>query len=215
MKERNLKLNESNIEIMLIKGNLRTNVTQEISNLDVEASTLAPVNIVQNLGIIFDPKLSFKKQTDMAVKNCNFQIRNLYAIRKLLYRKCLHVLVHSLVIPKTDYCNSLYVCLPNYLLRKLQSVINRSAIIIYSLPSQVPTTFYLIRLHWLPIKARIVFKICLLAFKVLKFNELRYLIDLLTLSCPENPSPSRPDDSSPVIQKKFISKNHNDLVSVK
>ena len=29
---------------MLIKGNLRTNVTQEFGNLDVEASILAPVN---------------------------------------------------------------------------------------------------------------------------------------------------------------------------
>ena len=41
------KLNESKMEkmeIMLIKGNLRKNVTHEFGNLDVEISKLAPVN---------------------------------------------------------------------------------------------------------------------------------------------------------------------------
>ena len=65
-------------------------------------------------------------------------------------RKYLQALVHLLVISEINYCNSLYVSLPNYLLRKLQSVVNRSARLIYSLP----TTSYLIELHWLPVKAR-------------------------------------------------------------
>ena len=82
-------------------------------------------------------------------------------------QKCLQVLVHSLVISKTDCCNSLYVSLLNYLLRKLQSVENRSARLIYSLPPQVPTTSYLIE-----------FKTCLLASKALKFDEPKYLADL-------------------------------------
>ena len=34
-------------------------------------------------------------------------------------------------------------------------------------------------LHWLPVKARIKFKICLLALKALKFGEPRYLVDRL------------------------------------
>ena len=99
-----------------------------------------------------------------------FQIRNIYAIRKYLDGNCLHVLVHPLAISKIDYCNSLYVSLPNYLLRKLQSVINRSTRLIYSLPPRVSATSYLIELHWLLVNARIEFKICLLAFKALKFG---------------------------------------------
>ena len=83
---------------MLIKGSLRTNVTHEFGNLDVEASMLAPVNSALNLGISFDTELRFKMQIDTVVKNYNFQIRSIYAIRKYLDRKCLHVLVHSLVI---------------------------------------------------------------------------------------------------------------------
>ena len=149
--------------------------------MNVGASKLNPVDLVGNLGVSFDSELSFKNQIKMIVKICNFQIRNIYAIKKHLDRKCLHLLVHSLVISKINYCNSLYSGLPNYLLRKLQSVINRSVRLICSLPPRVPTTQYLIELHWLPVKARIEFKICLLAFKALKFGQPKYLANLLSL----------------------------------
>ena len=36
-----------------------------------------------------------------------------------------------------------------------------------------------------------------------------------SLTVIQNPSPSCPDDSSAVIQKKFYFKNHNELVSAK
>ena len=36
MRERKLNLNEITTEVMLIKGNLRTNVTHEFGNLDDE-----------------------------------------------------------------------------------------------------------------------------------------------------------------------------------
>ena len=86
------------------------------------------------------------------------------------------------MISKVDYCISLYVSLPNYLLRKLQPVINRSAIFIYSPSPQVPTTLHLIELHWLPVKARTEFEICLSAFNALKFDEHRYIVSMgLTL----------------------------------
>ena len=55
MRERKLKLNESKMEIMLIKGNLRTSVTQELGNLDVEASCsdlvckISILNVFKNL----------------------------------------------------------------------------------------------------------------------------------------------------------------------
>ena len=39
---------------------------------------------------------------------------------------------------------------------------NKSARLIFSVAPRVPTTRFLIKLHWLPIKARIKFKICLI-----------------------------------------------------
>ena len=67
-------------------------------------------------------------------------------------------LVHSLIVSKVDYCNSLFVGLPNVILKKVQSVLNRTARLIFNLPPRVPTTSSLTELHWLPLKARIEFK---------------------------------------------------------
>ena len=64
----------SKTEIIPTTVNLRTNVTHEFGKVDIEA---------RSLGIISDLELSFKKQTDTVVKNCNFHIHNMHAIRKI------------------------------------------------------------------------------------------------------------------------------------
>ena len=72
-------------------------------------------------------------------------------------KKNLVTVVHSLIISKVDYCNSLFIGLHNVILKKVQSVLNRAARLIFNLPSRVPTTS-VIELHWLPLKARIEFR---------------------------------------------------------
>ena len=91
-------------------------------------------------------------------------------------------LVHSLVISKVDYCNSLFIGLPNVTLKRVQSVLNKAARLIFNLPPMTPTTSSLIELHWLPIKARVEFKICLITYKALKFDQPSYIREMLTLS---------------------------------
>ena len=55
---------------------------------------------------------------------------------------------------------------------------------IFLLPPRTPTTRYLIELHWLPIRARIEFKICLIVYKAITFKQPKYIVDLI--SSPEN-----------------------------
>ena len=38
------------------------------------------------------------------------------------------------------------------------------------------------KLHWLPVKARVKFKICLITFRALKFNQPLYIRELLSLA---------------------------------
>ena len=119
--------------------------------------------------------LSFKFHMDSVTKTCNFHIRNLYMIRNFISRRNLTTLVHSLIVSKVDYCNSLFVGLSNVTSKKLKSILNRAARLIYFLPPRVHITPYLIELHWLPVKARIEFKVCLIFFKALKFNQPSYI----------------------------------------
>ena len=89
------------------------------------------------------------------------------------------MLIHNHVISKLDYCNSIYYKLPNTLLKKLQNIQNRAARLIRKIPLRERITPALMELHWLPMKARIIYKICLLNYKALKFGEPKYLYEYL------------------------------------
>ena len=113
---------------------------------------LVPCESAKNLGVVLDSSLSFRSHIDFIVKTCNFHIRNLYMIEDFVNMKNLVTLVHSLIISNVDYCNSLFIGLPIVILRKVQSVLNRAASLIFNLPPRVPTTSSLIELHWLLLK---------------------------------------------------------------
>ena len=99
-----------------------------------------------------------------------------------------------IVVSKVDYCNSLFIGLPNVILKKVQSVLNRAARLIFNLSPRVPSTSSLIELHWLPFKARIECKICLITFKALKFNQPSFIRELLSFSSHESTSGLRSAD---------------------
>ena len=147
---------------------------------------LVPCESAKNFGVVLDSLLSFRSHIDSIVKICNFHIRNLYMIKDFVKRKNLVTLVHSLIVSKVDYCNSLFIRLPNVILKKVQSVLNRAARLIFNLPPRVPTTSSLIELHWLPLKARIEFRIGLITLKAMKFNQPSYIRELLSFSSHES-----------------------------
>ncbi|XP_068246244.1 uncharacterized protein [Palaemon carinicauda] len=86
---------------------------------------------------------------------------------------------------RLDYCNVLYYGLPNYNLRKIQNVFNRAARLIKGLSPRERITPTLIELHWLPIKARIIFKICVLTYQALKFEKPSYMRNMLKSFRPD------------------------------
>ena len=85
--------------------------------LHFENTQLVPCECAKILGVVLDSNstLSFRPHIDSVVKICNFHIRNLYRIRNFINRDNLLSLVHSLIVSKIDYCNSLLVGLPSYL----------------------------------------------------------------------------------------------------
>ena len=90
------------------------------------------------------------------------------------------MLVHAYITSRVDYCNSLLYGLPNYQLNKLQRVLNASARLVCNAPRFCHISSLLRGLHWLPVKARIEFKILLITFKAIHGLAPKYLCDLLT-----------------------------------
>ena len=155
MARRKLKLNDGTTEIIAIRRNLRNVSVANFGEVGFGDTQLVPCESAKNLGVVLDSSLIFRPHIDSIVKTFNFHIRNLYMIKDFVNRKNLVTLVHSLIISKVDYCNSLFIGLLNVILKKVQSVLNRAARLIFNLPPRAPTTSSLIELYWLPLKARI------------------------------------------------------------
>ena len=80
-----------------------------------------------------------------------------------------------------DYCNSLLYGIPEYQTRKLQRVLNASAKLNYRAPKFCHITPLLAELHWLPMRARIHYKILLIIYKILHGHAPKYLSDLISI----------------------------------
>ena len=90
-----------------------------------------------------------------------------------------NTLVRGLVTSHLDYCNAIFSGLPEYLLDLLQKVQNAAAKLVLGMKKHDSVTSALTTLYWLPIRAKIDYKILTLVHKCLSGNALSYLIDLL------------------------------------
>ena len=82
---------------------------------------------------------------------------------------------------RLDYCNSLLYGCPQYLINRLQKVQNNAVRLILKVPKTDHITPHLQTLHWLPVNARIQYKICSLCFKAINSSGPQYLADLLKI----------------------------------
>ena len=89
------------------------------------------------------------------------------------------LLANALVSSRLDYCNSLLLGSSKSNLAKLQRVQNSLARVVSKTPRREHITPVRKSLHWLPIKERIDFKICLLVYKTLHYKEPTYLLSKL------------------------------------
>ena len=118
-----------------------------------------------NLGDIMDKTLSFSEHINEMCTKASYAIRSIGRIRKYLPSDGLKMLVNSLVISRLDYCNSLLYDIPKYQRDKLQRIQNTAARMLTGARSSDHITPLLKSLQWLPVEARIHFKILLITYK--------------------------------------------------
>ena len=93
-----------------------------------------------------------------------FELRRICSIRHYLSVQATETLVSTLVLSRLDYCNFL---LSGCLVNRLQKCKNNTARLILQAPKTHHITPHLCTLHWLPIDARIKYKMC--SFYLLSF----------------------------------------------
>ena len=113
-------------------------------------------------------------------QTCFFHLRRLRSLRRQLGRDVMARLVSALVLSRLDYCNAVLTGLPACTLAPLQRVLHAAARVVMDLRPRNHVSSALRELHWLPIKQRIEFKLCLLVHKSLIGHSSAYISDLLT-----------------------------------
>uniref|UniRef100_A0AAQ5ZK56 Reverse transcriptase domain-containing protein n=1 Tax=Amphiprion ocellaris TaxID=80972 RepID=A0AAQ5ZK56_AMPOC len=175
-----LQLNASKTEAILI-GTPHQLKSSPISAISLSDFSIPLSSSVRNLGVIFDPHLSFEHHIQNLCKISFFHLKNISKLRPTLSLSDAEKLVHAFVSSRLDYCNALLVGIPAKSLLKLQHVQNTAARILTRTPKQAHITPVLHNLHWLPIAKRIQYKICLLAYQCIHGHAPDYLSELLTL----------------------------------
>ena len=121
---------------------------------------------VKNLGATLDCHLNMHEHVSKCVQGAFFQLRQIKSIRRCISDDDTKCLLHALVTNKIDYCNAILFGLPQYVLNKLQSVLN-SAARVFARCNYFAHITPILRdqLHWLRINERISFKVATLAHK--------------------------------------------------
>ena len=99
--------------------------------------------------------------------------------RRVLTEDATKTVMQSLVMSRLDYCNALLIGIQQDLIAKLQRLQNSAARIVSRTRKYEHITPVLIKLHWLPIKFRIQFKVLLLVYKALNGLAPKYIKELL------------------------------------
>ena len=86
-------------------------------------------------------------------------------------------MVLSYVISRLDFCNALYANISKTLLNKLQKLLNACIRFVFGLSNRIEVEECSKSLHILPVKYRIMFKLCLLVFKTMYGFSPEYLED--------------------------------------
>lgn len=139
---------------------------------------------VKNLGAVFDQNLTMDKHVETFCRSANWQLRNISLLRKYLDDKTCEMLVHAFVTSRLDFLNSLLYGLSDLSIKKLQKIQNSAARIVKRKKRHCNATPLLKELHWLPISARIKFKILLLTFRAQRLEQPVYISQLLAPYVP-------------------------------
>ena len=107
-------------------------------------------------------------------------MRNIYRIGRYITFESCHHLVRSLILSRLDYANSLLFSISAKDRKKLETLQNKAArIIIFRCDRLEQSAPLLRKLHWLPVKERVIYKVMLLTYKSVNKLAPAYLAELL------------------------------------
>ena len=167
MADSKLKMNDDKTELMAI-GTM-SKLSQVIPNLapmSISGCDIPFSQSVRNLGFYLNETLSMDAHIKYLCRILFCQLHRIGKIRSFLSTDAANKLAVSLILSRLDYCNSLLAGIPGNKLNKLLCIQNHAARLVLRKSRHASATALLRTLHWLPVKARIQYKIACLCFSV-------------------------------------------------
>jgi len=179
MSSNKLKMNEDKTETIAI-GTKSKLLQCKLKALTLQGADIPFSKTVRNLGIIFDESLSMEAQVSNLCKVIYFHLRRLCKIRVYLSVEAANKLAVAFILSRLDFCNSLLAGVTEDKLSKLQRLQNSAARMVLKQPRHASASSLLKTLHWLPVKARIEYKIASICYKCIITDTMpSYLSSLL------------------------------------
>jgi len=114
-----------------------------------------------------------------ATEDCLFCTIEMDALLNHYYYSLFFSAFSAFVISRLDYGNAVLAGLPQSTIAPLQRVLNAAARLVLGLRPRDHVTAALIDLHWLPVAARIEYKLCTLVYQSVTGNAPTYINDML------------------------------------
>ena len=113
-------------------------------------------------------------------RKLNYELKKLKQLKEYLPEESMKTLVTSLIFSRLDYCNSLLYGMKKENITKLQRIQNNAARLVLGKNRRDSVTPMLQALHWLPVAARIEYKISILVYQCIHNDQYpKYLSELI------------------------------------
>ena len=134
-------------------------------SIDLVDNVIQFQSCVKYLGVTLDSTLTMKDHISSVSRTCFLKLRRIASIQHFLPREAIMRLVSATILSQIDYCNSTFIGITEEQISRLQRIQNAAARLILRKRKRDHAIPLLRELHWLPVHARIEYKVAVLAFR--------------------------------------------------
>ena len=181
-----LKINVDKCFFMIIgsRYNINSIKQTQIDPIFINGTEIKRVLHVRNLGLTYDEVLSWRKYVNICIQKAMCNFISISRSKKFLSVEAKKNLCETMVLSQFNYCDSVYLNIDYYLVRKIQKIQNICVRFIFNIKKKDHCNYdeLLIKLNWMDMLHRRIAHSLTMLFKILKYKEPHYLNDMYTLN---------------------------------
>jgi Reverse transcriptase (RNA-dependent DNA polymerase) len=179
--DNNLILNPGKSYHLIIgsPSNLNKLSKMSVPDVSIRGTVIPRCTTAKNLGLVFDECFSWEPHVNTIIRSCFAILKPLFRNRKFLSQNVRLILIQSLITPKFDYCDIVFMHMSINLQNKLQKMLNLCIRFIFNLRKYDHISLYQKKLKWLDLADRRLLHLGCLIYKTKQNQKPDYLCDML------------------------------------